>query len=104
MERCRVPVIAAVDGYCLGGGIDTITACDIRLSTANATFGVRETKMAIVPDVGTLQRLPRLIHPGIMRELVFTGRDFDASYANIGLVNHVYNDAAAVEAAAKQWH
>ena len=101
MERCRVPVIAAIDGYCLGGGIDLITACDLRLSTASATFGVRETKMAIVPDVGTLQRLPRLIHPGIMRELVYTGRDFDAQYAqNIGLVNSVYPDAESLAEAA----
>ncbi len=102
MERCRVPVIAAIDGYCLGGGIDLITACDIRLSTANATFGVRETRMAIVPDLGTLQRLPRLIHPGVMRELVYTGRDFDAQYAqSIGLVNATYDDADALRQAAE---
>lgn len=97
IERCRVPVIAAVHGLCLGGGIDMITACDIRLASADAVFGVRETKMAIVADVGTLQRLPAIIGPGLTRELVFTGRDFDAAYAEkIGLVNRVLADKDAL--------
>ena len=100
-ERCRVPVIAAIHGYCLGGGIDLITACDIRLATADAIFSVRETKMAMVADVGTLQRLPHLVGQGIARELVFTGRDFDATYAErIGLVNRVLADKEALDAAA----
>ncbi len=100
-ERCEVPVIAAVHGYCLGAGVDLITACDIRLAAADARFGVRETKLAMVADVGTLQRLPRIVGPGIARELVFTGRDFDAEYARaIGLVNRVLPDAAALQAAA----
>ncbi len=55
IERCRVPVIAAIQGYCLGGAIDLITACDFRYATTDAIFGVRETKMAIVADIGTLQ-------------------------------------------------
>ena len=93
LERCRVPVIAAIHGFCLGGGIDLITACDIRFASEDAVFGVRETKMAIVADIGTLQRLPRLVSDGIARELVYTGRDFDANYAqSIGLVNRVCGD------------
>ena len=94
LERCRVPVIAAIHGFCLGGGIDLITACDIRFAAADAVFGIRETKMAIVADIGTLQRLPRIVSDGIARELVYTGRDFDAQYAQeIGLVNRVLEDA-----------
>lgn len=96
-ERLPVPVIAAVHGYCLGGGLDLITACDIRLCSADAKFGVRETKLAMVADVGTLQRLPRIVGPGHARELVYTGRDFDAAYAErIGLVNRVLPDAEAL--------
>lgn len=97
VERCRVPVIAAIHGYCLGGGVDLITACDIRLAAQNAVFGVRETKIAMVADVGTLQRLPNLVGHGIARELVFTGRDFDAAYAEkIGLVNRVLDTPEAL--------
>lgn len=97
LERCRVPVIAAIHGYCLGGAIDLITACDIRFCASDAQFGIRETKMAIVADIGTLQRLPRIVSDGIARELVYTGRDFDAKYANrIGLVNKVCEDKSAV--------
>ncbi|HIA01926.1 MAG TPA: crotonase/enoyl-CoA hydratase family protein [Myxococcales bacterium] len=101
VERCRVPVIAAVHGYCLGGGIDLITACDFRLAAKDAVFGIRETKMALVADIGTLQRLPRVIAPGIARELVYTGRDFNADYAaEIGLVNRILPDRDAVIAEA----
>ncbi len=96
-ERLPVPVIAAVHGYCLGAGVDLITACDIRLASADAVFGVRETKLAMVADVGTLQRLPRIVGPGHARELTYTGRDFDAAYAEtIGLVNRVLPDADAL--------
>ena len=97
VERCRVPVIAAIQGYCVGGGVDLITAADIRLASADAIFSVREVKMAIVADVGTLQRLPRVVTPGVARELALTGRDIDAAYAEqIGLVNRVLPDAAAL--------
>ena len=61
VEACRKPVIAAVDGWCIGGGMDLITACDIRLCTEQAVFSVREVKVAIVADLGTLQRLPRIV-------------------------------------------
>lgn len=101
VERCRVPVIAAVHGACIGGGIDLITACDIRYGTADSVFSVRETRMAMVADLGTLQRLPRIVGQGIARELAFTGRDFDATYAErIGLLNRVLPDAAATREAA----
>ncbi len=101
VERCRVPVIAAIHGHCLGGGVDLATACDIRLCSADATFGVRETRLAMVADIGTLQRLPALVGPGVARELVFTGRDFDAAEAlRIGLVNRVLDDPEALAAAA----
>jgi enoyl-CoA hydratase len=91
------PVIAAVHGLCLGAGMDLITACDIRLASADATFSVRETKIAMVADIGTLQRLPRVIGDGPARELIFTGRDIDAARAReIGLVNEVLPDQAAL--------
>ncbi|MEZ4432953.1 MAG: crotonase/enoyl-CoA hydratase family protein [bacterium] len=100
-ERCRVPVIAAVHGPCIGAGVDLVTACDIRLAAADAVFSVRETKLAMVADVGTLQRLPRIVGPGAARELVFTGRDFGADEAaRIGLVQRVLPDEAALMAAA----
>ncbi len=97
------PTIAAVHGYCLGAGIDLITACDIRIASADATFSVRETKMGLVADVGTMQRLPKIIAPGHVAELVFTGRDIDAAEAaRIGLVNRVHDDAEAMLAAAHE--
>jgi enoyl-CoA hydratase len=100
-ERCRVPVVAAIHGWCIGGGVDLITACDIRLCAADAKFSVRETRIAMVPDVGTLQRLPAIVGPGRARELVFTGRDFGAEEAlRYGLVEEVYPDRAALHQAA----
>ena len=99
---CRKPVIAAVHGYCLGGGIDLITACDIRVSAADAIFSVRETRIAIVADVGTLQRLPAIIGKGHVAELVYSGDDISAQRAReIHLVNEVYADQAATLAAAR---
>jgi enoyl-CoA hydratase len=95
------PVIAAVHGACIGAGMDLITACDIRLASADTTFSVRETRIAMVADVGTVQRLPRVVGDGHARDLIFTGRDIDASRAlAIGLVNEVLHDAASVHARA----
>ena len=95
------PVIAAVHGVCIGAGMDLITACDIRLTSADATFSVRETRIAMVADVGSLQRLPRVVGDGPARELIFTGRDIDATRAlAIGLVNEVLPDAASVHSRA----
>jgi enoyl-CoA hydratase len=85
-----MPVIAAVHGYCIGGGVDLITACDVRLCSSDAVFSVREAKVAIVADLGTLQRLPGIVSAGHLAELAFTGKDIDASRAaEIGLVNDV---------------
>jgi enoyl-CoA hydratase len=97
-----MPVIAAVHGYCIGGGVDLITACDIRLCSSDAVFSVREAKVAIVADLGTLQRLPRIVGAGHVAELAFTGKDIDAQRAAaIGLVNEVSgSDAAGVLARA----
>jgi len=99
---CPLPVIAAVHGWCIGGGVDLIAACDIRLASADAQFSVRETKIAIVADVGSLQRLPAIIGKGHVAELAFTGKDIGADRAaTIGLVNHVSADADAVLADAR---
>jgi enoyl-CoA hydratase len=97
-----IPVIAAVHGYCIGGGVDLISACDIRLSAGNATYSIREAKVAIVADLGTLQRLPKMVSAGHMAELAYTGKDIDARRAaEIGLVNSVHGeDADDVVAAA----
>jgi len=91
----KLPVLAAVHGYCLGGCIDLITACDIRLCSSDTVFSVREAKIAIVADLGTLQRLPRIVSAGHVAELAYTAKDFDASHAErIGLVNRVAGDNA----------
>jgi enoyl-CoA hydratase len=99
---CPKPVVAAIQGYCLGGGVDLITACDVRIAAADAVFSIRETRIAIVADVGTLQRLPGIVGRGIAAELALTGDDVDAGRALvIGLVNAVHPDAAAAVAAAR---
>jgi enoyl-CoA hydratase len=101
LAECAVPVIAAVHGYCIGAGVDLITACDIRYAAADAVFSIRETRLAMVADVGTLQRLPRIIDPGSVAELAYTGRDFDAGEAaSLGLVTRVLPDRDAALAAA----
>lgn len=93
LDKARQPVIAAIHGACIGAGMDLITAVDIRFAAANAKFAVRETKIAITADVGTLQRLPRIINRGEANELALTGRDFDAQEAlRIGLVSKVLAD------------
>jgi enoyl-CoA hydratase len=89
------PVIAAVHGYCIGGGVDLICACDIRLASGDAIFSVREAKVAIVADLGTLQRLPKIVSAGHVAELAFTGKDIDAQRAaQIGIVNSVHGTGA----------
>ena len=102
VARCPKPVIAAVHGYCIGGGVDLIAACDIRLASSDALFSVREAKMAIVADLGSLQRLPAIISSGHLAELAFTGKDISAERAKeIGLVNDVAADAEGVLKAAR---
>ncbi|MGW5312415.1 crotonase/enoyl-CoA hydratase family protein [Nocardia thailandica] len=101
VAECSKPVIAAVSGWCIGGGLDLIAAADIRLASADAQFSLREAKVAIVADIGSLQRLPGIIGEGHLRELAYTAKDIDAARAErIGLVNDVYPDQEAVLAAA----
>lgn len=101
IAEASVPVICAIHGHCLGGGVDIATACDIRLASRDATFSIRETKIGIVADVGTLQRLPKIIAAGHVAELAYTGKDIDAARAEkIGLVNDVYDDFDATYEAA----
>ncbi|AKT38066.1 crotonase/enoyl-CoA hydratase family protein [Chondromyces crocatus] len=102
VSACPVPVVAAIHGWCIGGGLDLAAACDIRLCTADARFSLRETKIAMVADLGSLQRLPPIIGQGHTRELAFTGKDVPATRAReIGLVNDVFSDVEALLAGAR---
>ncbi len=102
IEKCRKPVIAAIHSHCIGGGVDLISACDIRLATADAIFSIRETRMGIVADLGTLQRLPYIVGHGWFRELALTGRDFTAAEAfQMGLITRVCENREDLYAEAK---
>lgn len=98
IERCRKPVLAAVQGPCIGGGVDLIAACDIRYCSANAYFSVKEIDVGMTADLGTLQRLPRLVGDGLARELAYTGRRVDGAEAQaIRLVNRCYATPEALQ-------
>lgn len=101
VEECRKPVVAAISGWCIGGGVDLAAACDIRVASSDARFSVREARLAIVADVGSLQRLPKIIGEGMTRRLALTAEDVDAARAErIGLVSEVFADpGAALEGA-----
>ena len=91
IEACRKPVLAAIQGACIGGALDMVTCCDMRYAAADAVFSVKEVDVGMTADVGTLQRLPRLVPDGVARELAYTGRNVDAAEAAaIGLVNRVF--------------
>jgi len=91
-EELPVPVIAAINGYCLGAGVEFILCCDIRLAAGHAIFGLPEVGIGAIPDMGGTQRLPRLVGPGYAKELIYTSRRIDAAEAlRIGLVDHVYD-------------
>ena len=93
VAECRKPVIAAINGNCVGGGLDLIACADIRLASRDAKFAIAETRMAIVADMGSLQRLPGIISRGDFMELALTGKRIDAERAlTIRLVNDVYAD------------
>ncbi|MDI9977412.1 crotonase/enoyl-CoA hydratase family protein [Rhodococcus sp. IEGM 1307] len=97
------PVIAAVDGWCIGAGVDLISSVDVRLATQSAKFSIRETRMAMVADLGSLQRLVGIIGDGHLRDLALTGRDIAADEAQqIGLINRAFTDSEALYTAAAQ--
>lgn len=96
LENARFPVIAAVQGGCIGGALDLAAACDLRVCSADAFFSVQEIHIGMAADLGVLQRLPKIVPPGIAREMAFTGERLGAERAlQAGLVNAVLPDAAA---------
>jgi enoyl-CoA hydratase len=97
LAACRAPVIAAIDGWCIGAGVELVCACDVRLCTAAARFSLREVKVCMVSDLGGLQRLPFIVGEGRAREMALTGDDYPAAAAErMGLVNAVLPDADAL--------
>jgi enoyl-CoA hydratase len=99
LERCRKPVLAAIHGACIGGGIDLITCADMRYASSDAYFTIKEIDIGMTADVGTLQRLPRLVGDGMARELAYTGRKVDGIEAQkIHLVNRCFETPEALEA------
>jgi enoyl-CoA hydratase len=101
LETLRIPVIAAIQGGCIGGAVDMVSACCIRYATAQTFFCIQEINIGMVADVGTLQRLPKLIPLAVVKELAYTGKRLDAQRAlQYGLVNAVFDtDAQMLEAA-----
>jgi enoyl-CoA hydratase len=103
LETLRIPVIAAIQGGCIGGAVDMVSACCIRYATADAFFCIQEINIGMVADVGTLQRLPKLIPLGVVKELAYTGRRLPAARAlGYGLVNEVFDTPEAMLGAALQ--
>lgn len=94
------PVIASIHGHCLGAGMDLITACDIRLATVDSVFSVRETRMGLVADIGTLQRLPSIVGSGVTTEMALTGADYSADWALAkGLVTSIHDGVESLQTA-----
>ncbi|MEA3470878.1 MAG: crotonase/enoyl-CoA hydratase family protein [Thermodesulfobacteriota bacterium] len=103
IERCRKPVVAAVHGHCIGGGIDFTSACDVRYASKDAIFSIRETRIGIIADIGTLQRMPYITGHGWFRELALTGRDFGGEEAlKIGFITKLCEDRQSLYVAAKE--
>ncbi|MBK9236425.1 MAG: crotonase/enoyl-CoA hydratase family protein [Rhodoferax sp.] len=103
LERCRKPVLAAIHGACIGGGIDLITCADMRYCSSDASFTIKEIDIGMTADVGTLQRLPKLIGEGMARELAYTGRKFGADEAReMRLVNRVFESREALYAGVRE--
>ncbi|HLV78342.1 MAG TPA: crotonase/enoyl-CoA hydratase family protein [Marinobacter sp.] len=97
LEKVRMPVLAAVHGGCIGGALDLVCAADSRYCTSDAYFTIKETELGMTADVGTLQRMPKLIPEGVVRELAYTGRKFGAEEAlRLGFVNTVYDTQEAL--------
>jgi enoyl-CoA hydratase/carnithine racemase len=103
LERCRKPVLAAIHGGCIGGGIDLISCADMRYCASDAYFSIKEIDIGMTADVGTLQRLPRLIGEGMARELAYTGRRFTAAEAReMRLVNKVFDSREALQTGVRE--
>lgn len=103
IEECPKPVIAAVHGKCIGGGLDMISACDIRLSTKDAIFCLKEANIGLVADMGVLQRLPMIVGQGFAREMAYTAANYSAGdVEKMGLVSHVYADQEQLMDAAQK--
>ncbi|MES2900326.1 MAG: crotonase/enoyl-CoA hydratase family protein [Pseudomonadota bacterium] len=103
LEHCRKPVLAAIHGACIGGGIDLICCADMRYCSSDAFFSIKEIDIGMVADVGTLQRLPKLIGEGMVRELAYTARRFDAAEAReMQLVNKVFDTPEALRAGVRE--
>ena len=103
LENLRIPVIAAIQGGCIGGAVDMVTACCIRYATPQTFFCIQEINIGMVADVGTLQRLPKLIPLAVVKEMAYTGRRLGADRAlQYGLVNAIFDTEEAMLAAALQ--
>ncbi|MDO8371403.1 MAG: enoyl-CoA hydratase-related protein [Polaromonas sp.] len=101
LETLRIPVIAAIQGGCIGGAVDMVTACCVRYATSDAFFCIQEINIGMVADVGTLQRLPKLVPLAVVKELAYTGRRLSAARAlGYGLVNEVFDSPEALMAGA----
>ncbi|SUZ78891.1 uncharacterized protein METZ01_LOCUS31745, partial [marine metagenome] len=93
MEESRLPILSAIQGACIGGGIDMVSATDLRYATNDAYFCIQEINIGMTADVGTLQRMPRFVPEGVVRELAYTGRNMSAAEAKErGFVNEIYGD------------
>jgi enoyl-CoA hydratase/carnithine racemase len=100
IERCRKPVLAAIHGACIGGAIDLVSCCDMRYASNDAVFSIKEVDIGMTADVGTLQRLPKIISPAVVRELAYTAKSIDAVEAErVGLVNRVYASTEVLQKA-----
>ena len=98
LEESRLPVLSAIQGACIGGGIDMVSATDLRYATEDAFFCIQEINIGMTADVGTLQRMPKLVPEGVVRELAYTGRNMSASEAKErGFVNDIYEDQDAMD-------
>jgi enoyl-CoA hydratase len=97
LDHARMPVLAAIQGGCIGGAFDLAAACDVRFCSADAFFCIQEVNIGMAADLGVLQRLPKLLPQGVVRELAYTGERLPAARAlELGLVNAVLSDAAAL--------